>query len=65
MPPMLTSVFLGAMPPNSTINLVCLAIVGQEVTVPATGSMVPTMCGTITDAAPKLSLVTWLTAQNC
>ena len=51
---MLTWVFLGDMPPNSTMSLVWAAMVGHAVIAPVTGSMVPTTLGTITEAAPKL-----------
>ena len=44
--------FFGAMPPNNSMSFVLPMMVGQEVGL-LTGSMVPTMRGRITDAAPK------------
>src|SRR5438876_299035 len=44
-PPLLTSVFFGLAPPNSTINLECRAIEDHDVSGPTTDCGLPTICG--------------------
>src|ERR1044071_3827516 len=53
-PPLLTRVFFGLAPPNSTISLECRAIDDHEVSGPTTDWGLPTICGKKARAAPKL-----------
>ena len=53
-PPLLTRVFFGFAPPNSTISLECRAIEDHEVSGPTTDCGEPTICGRNASAAPKL-----------
>ena len=53
-PPLITCVFFGLAPPNSTISLVWRAIEVHEVRGPTTDCGEPTTCGRNASAAPKL-----------
>jgi hypothetical protein len=53
-PPLLTRVFFGFAPPNSTISLLWRAIEDHDVSGPTTDCGLPTMCGRNASAAPKL-----------
>ena len=50
---MLTSVFFGLAPPNSTISLPCRAIDDHEVSGPITDCGLPRMCGRKASAAAE------------
>ena len=53
-PPLLTCVFFGLAPPNSTISLPCRAIDDHDVSGPVTDCGLPRMCGRKASAQPKL-----------
>ena len=53
-PPLLTSVFFGLAPPNSTISLPWRAIDDHEVSGPVTACGLPRICGRKASAHPKL-----------
>ena len=52
-PPLLTSVFFGLAPPNSTSSLPCRAIDDHEVSGPVTACGEPRMCGRNASAQPN------------